>query len=478
MRSGASLTSVVVCALGLAACVRGPAAFDGTAPTLGSDLACAYDVTISPSGKELDVVARFAPGVLDGDTAATVTEGAEPFVRELTSASGARPPLRSGTFSVSDCARGCSLRYRFALADAADALGDDSVARATRGALEAPFGTWLLRPTAHRESDRFSLVVHSPSGRFVTGFAAASEPTPGEYRTTATLADLARAPYTLFGSLAVTSVPLTRGAVTLAVAGGARPSADFPAWVRRASDAVTANFGRFPVDSLMVGVLPRRGSRIGYGRALAGPRGASILVDVGEDADDARLVHDWVLVHEMIHLTFPSLDRTHRWMEEGLATYLEPLVRARAGLSTEAEAFGDFVTMMANGQPEDGDLGIDRTPTWGRIYWGGALFCFVCDFEIRRRTNGERSLDDALRAILAAGGNNGVQWPIEKAFAIGDAATGLDVLTRTYRAWRAAPVRVDLDGMFRDLGIRRDGDFATLDDRAPLAALRKQMTRR
>lgn len=477
MRRSLVFSVVFGAAAALAACARGPSAPPRSAVPMGGE-ACRYDVSVLGGGKALEVTASFAPGVLDAETTASVTEGAEPFVRELTTDAGERPTLRGGAWAVPECAHGCTLRYRFDLAAAGDALSDDSVARLVTGAAEAPLGSWLLRPMAHRAGDRFSLVVRSPGTRFATGFAPSAPPSPGEYRTEASLDDLSRAPYTLFGALAVTEVPLARGNALLAITGGPRASADYPAWVRRAADAVTATLGRFPVDSLMVGVLPRRGARVGFGRAMAGPRGASILVDVGQDADEARLRADWVLVHEMIHLGFPSLDRKHRWMEEGLATYLEPLVRARAGLVSDEVAWSDFVTLMANGQPDDGDLGIDRTPTWGRVYWGGALFCFVCDVEIRRRTRGARSLDDALRAILAAGGSNGVVWPIEKAFAVGDAATGLDVLSRTYAAWRAAPVRVDLDGLFRELGVRRDGDLAAFDDGAPLAELRRRMTHR
>lgn len=55
------------------------------------------------------------------------------------------------------------------------------------------------------------------------------------------------------------------------------------------------------------------------------------------------------------------------------------------------------------GRPEAGDRGLDRTPTWGRTYWGGAFFCFVADVQIREATHGAKSLDDALRAIVAAG---------------------------------------------------------------------------
>ena len=58
---------------------------------------------------------------------------------------------------------------------------------------------------------------------------------------------------------------------------------------------------------------------------------------------------------------------------------------------------------MPKGLPAAGDRGLDYTPTWGRTYWGGALFCLLADIDIRKRTSNRFGLQDALRAIVAAG---------------------------------------------------------------------------
>jgi hypothetical protein len=44
---------------------------------------------------------------------------------------------------------------------------------------------------------------------------------------------------------------------------------------------------------------------------------------------------------------------------------------------------------MPKGLPQAGDQGLDNTDTWGRKYWGGAMFCLMADIEIRR--SGRRS---------------------------------------------------------------------------------------
>jgi predicted metalloprotease with PDZ domain len=166
------------------------------------------------------------------------------------------------------------------------------------------------------------------------------------------------------------------------------------------------------------------------------------------------------------------------WLEEGLATYVEPLARARAGLLSDERVWRSFLRGMPNGLPRAGDRGLDHTPTWGRRYWGGAIFCLLADLEIRRRTDNRRSLDDAVRGIVAAGGNIAVRWPLARALAEGDRATGVPVLTELHAKMGAAPVPVDLEGLWKRLGVSLRGRSVAFDDTAPLAAVRRAMTSR
>jgi predicted metalloprotease with PDZ domain len=49
----------------------------------------------------------------------------------------------------------------------------------------------------------------------------------------------------------------------------------------------------------------------------------------------------------------------------------------------------------------------------------------LADLEIREKSENRRSLDDALRGVLAAGGTAAVRWNIERALDEGDRATGM-----------------------------------------------------
>ena len=85
------------------------------------------------------------------------------------------------------------------------------------------------------------------------------------------------------------------------------------------------------------------------------------------------------MVHEMVHLAFPRVAKQHHWIEEGLATYIEPWARLGIGQLTEETVWKDLVEGLPKGLPGPEDKGLDRTPTWGRTYWGGALFCLLAD---------------------------------------------------------------------------------------------------
>ena len=122
-------------------------------------------------------------------------------------------------------------------------------------------------------------------------------------------------------------------------------------------------------------------------------------------------------------------------------------------------------------------IGPDHTHTWGRTYWGGAMFCLVADVRIRQKTGNHKGLQDALRGILDAGGNINQDWEIERALSVGDKATGTTVLIDLYHSMRDQPYPVDLTAMWKSLGIDRSADGAVKFDRtAPLAEVRAEIT--
>jgi len=259
------------------------------------------------------------------------------------------------------------------------------------------------------------------------------------------------------------------------------PTAQIVDWVRRAATAVTTYYGHFPVPRDRILIEPGQDrSGVFHGTTWGGVGGfpAFTRIFVGQHTTAADLTSDWMMTHELVHTAFPSQDDDHHWIEEGLAVYVEPVARVQAGYLKPEQIWADMVRDMPKGDPEPGDQGLDRTPTWGRTYWGGAQFCLLADVTIREQTHNRVGLQDALRAIVNAGGTIDQSWPIEKAFAVGDRATGTHVLEDQYARMADAPVQVDLDAIWKKLGVIRTGEDAVrFDDAAPEAAIRKAITR-
>ena len=240
-------------------------------------------------------------------------------------------------------------------------------------------------------------------------------------------------------------------------------------WVKRSEGIVAAYFGQFPTSSLRIQVVPQDGAGVRSGKTWAG----YIRMQVGRDVTPAQLMDDWVLVHEMTHLALPDLGDAQSWFSEGLAVYVEGIARVQAGNRSQEDVFVEQMRQMPRGMPQPGDQGLDHTHTWARTYWGGAMFCFLADVEIHRRTGNRLGLQDAMRAVARASGGLSSDWTINRVFATADEATGTKVLEEMYARMKDQPITPDLQELWAKLGVVSDGETITLHDDAPLAEVRR-----
>jgi hypothetical protein len=221
-----------------------------------------------------------------------------------------------------------------------------------------------------------------------------------------------------------------------------------------------------------VKILPiSEGKGVASGRTVLVDHTLVIRIGLSRFATESSLRDDWVMTHEMVHLALPSVPNEHHWIEEGIATYVEPIARAQVGDLSSEIVWRELVDGLPKGLPAQGDRGLDNTHTWGRTYWGGALFCLMADIEIHQRTNNRYGLQDALRGIVRAGGNMEQDWPLARALKAGDEATGVPVLMELYDRMKASPVTPDLAARWRELGVRPSGDSVTFDQSAPQASI-------
>lgn len=249
-------------------------------------------------------------------------------------------------------------------------------------------------------------------------------------------------------------------------------------YVGDAAHAVSHYYGVFPVaraELRIIVVADRAGVLQGttWGDRDGLPAVTRLRIGQHTTQDDLRT--DWILTHEFVHTELPSLPDDQHWLEEGIATYVEPIARFQTGFLTKKQVWWGMVDGMPHGEPESSDQGLDKTHTWGRTYWGGALFCMIADIRIRQETKNVFGLQDALAAIVHAHGSIEYEWPIERVLAVGDKRTGTTVLEDLYKSWRATAVTVDLAGLWTQLGVHESPEGVIFDDSAPLSSVRDKI---
>jgi hypothetical protein len=397
---------------------------------------------------------------------------------------GAWSPVagESGGAHVPECVGTCRLRYLVDLRDADRGLdGALEVGESSRAWL-APGYAWLLRPSAlgsARVEVRFAEAPVEKSSA-APGLAPISMLT-GMPRDGGAFAfpalGFGEAGFTAFGHVRHRVFVAEGAEIDVAVLGD-RPLAlgDEGAlrWASEAARAVTTVYGRFPVPHAAIFAVPvPEADEVLFGKTLA-LGGPSVVALVGEKMAPADVPYDWVLVHEMVHLGFPTLWREARWLGEGIATYYEPIARSRAGIRTPQKTWSGFARDMHRARARGPEKALERRGDIDSIYWGGALFCLMADVRIRERTGGARSLDTVLRGILAEGGDARSVWTLERVVAAGNRLTGTTVLRELVDTYAyGAGADVDPAAELAALGVRADG---TLDDAAPRAALRRAIT--
>lgn len=444
----------------------------------------------------IEVRATFEGGALRGSLEFP------PAVSDITVLEGAseRTPEPYGRAWQLGCSSTCTVRYKVDLSSAAEYTGDSpSVAVRSGGDVLAPGSVWLMKPEPAAPQVKATLRVDAsdpaaPDGeplRFAAPFP--TDARSGEHRLIAR--DIGALGYTIFGRFTTFTVPASKGSADVVVLRGGRAAGDgaIGRWVGATARAMDTVYGRFPIERVLVAVVPVEGSsEVEFGRTVPAG-GASIVMFAGEHAGEAALMRDWVLAHEFFHLGVPSMARDGRWFDEGLATYYEPVLRARAGLVPESSPWAEFRSFMRKGIGTVAEPSLAAAQEHDRVYYGGSSFALTADVEIRRRTAQKRSLDDGLKQVLAEGGKATEVWSIDEFIAALDRGTGVPVVRQLFervlpgaaRCGATAPGRALMDfsrcapddaealaTLFAGLGISLWNDATTMDDEAPLAALR------
>ncbi|WP_422000859.1 hypothetical protein [Reyranella sp.] len=375
--------------------------------------------------------------------------------------------------------------YRFDLSGFARSVDSTRVAVARGHGVLAILGAWLLEPQGYGRPPVIDIRMSAAPG---LEFAAGLPKVGDAWRLAGTSVRFAG--YSALGRLSYRELPVaapgsmrpgatpSTGVLRVALLDGidAARRDDVFDWVARTAQAQSHYWHGFTTGQGLLGLVPMAGRRgVGYGRTVSGG-GVSVMVELGSAVDRRILFEDWVLTHELIHTGMPFIrDARGRgtWFMEGAATYVEPIIRARAGWKTEEEVWHEWIANMPRGV---GAFSVGLAQAQGaQNYWGGAIFMLLADLDLRRATDGRMGLEDCLAGALASGLDGPRRVGLGEYAAACDRATGTRVMTELVDRHFTRAEPMDLASLWQQLGVSMVGGRILYDDRAPAARWRRMI---
>ncbi|MCQ4164241.1 hypothetical protein NM961_05900 [Tahibacter sp. P2K] len=292
------------------------------------------------------------------------------------------------------------------------------------------------------------------------------------------------------GSFEEITVKPAGSAVRVAILGDTTPAQRrvLRDWMRQSLDAASRGYGRLPLPFAQVVLLaaPGTGGRrgVGFGQSLRGQGNAVHLwVDPARSLQDLNA--DWTAVHEFSHWAHPYLADGGAWLAEGLASYWQNVLRARAGLLSAGQAWEQLLAGFERGRrtmPDQASLAelsedMHARRAYYAVYWSGAAYWLQVDVELRRASGGRLSVDLALQRFAACCLQPRREWAPQAFVARLDALLGSDVFLPRWREYAARRGFPPLQALQDELGLELSADGKVQLREAPAAAVRDAIMR-
>jgi predicted metalloprotease with PDZ domain len=193
---------------------------------------------------------------------------------------------------------------------------------------------------------------------------------------------------------------------------------------------------------------------------------------------------NWTATHEFSHLMLPYLQSEQRWVSEGFAQYYQNVLLARAGRYTQRYTWQKLFDGLERGResvpglsPNDAASGDERNSRM-KVYWSGAALALLADVELRRRSNGEQTLDAVLGKFQECCLPSQRTWTGMELFTKFDSLLDEPLFMNLYREHADTVGFPAVESLLRELGVTRIGDQIRLSNAAKLAQIRIAMTGR
>lgn len=288
-----------------------------------------------------------------------------------------------------------------------------------------------------------------------------------------------------FGYFDILPIPVNNTMLRMAVL-DSRPRVDLTAtrrWMREAALSTLSVHGQFPQPSPQAMVVPVGPSReaVPFARVLRGG-GVALQFYIDPYRPFHEFSEDWTATHEFSHLLLPYVNRRDAWLSEGLASYLQNVLRVRDGRITERTAWSKLYAGFQRGiratRRERSPRYESRSRSgWStmRIYWGGAAIWFLADVELRRRSHGQQNIDTALARIHECCMAPGRIWRARDLMRELDRVTANTVFSELYNQYANSNRFPDIEPTLKAIGVDTRRQRVRLNNSADEVEIRQQI---
>ena len=176
-------------------------------------------------------------------------------------------------------------------------------------------------------------------------------------------------------------------------------------------------------------------------------------------------------------MLLPFVVHQDRWLSEGLASYYQNVLRARAGNISEKQAWQRLHEGFERGAAgtHGGTLAEAAQAGWDstmRVYWSGAALMLMADTRLRAMSGNRQSLDSALQALQLCCLDNGKSWRALDLLTELDRITGTQIFSTLYSEHVSNEAFPDLRQTWQALGIKTRFNRVRMGSDAPLSGVR------
>lgn len=253
-------------------------------------------------------------------------------------------------------------------------------------------------------------------------------------------------------------------------------------WVDYIAAALRHVYGHWPMRRWQISISPTSASSIDPIPWAQVRREDTVRVEffTAASATAEELRRNWTGYHELAHLLIPYQGWGDSWFSEGLASYYQNILQARAGLITEQEMWQQLYQGFQRGLAETAFDGqplhrvSDRLRADGgfmRVYWSGAWYFLAADTRLRLQSEGQLSLDTALQQLNQCCAED--RLSVAQLVALLDELNGVALFRNLYDEVAVSTSVPPFAAIFASLGIDVVDGQVRLQETGPGARLRK-----